>query len=246
MNFAVRRPIIQLAAMPPKPKKVSLPPTYTIYVHAVAGHNIPAVEGRQTTNPYLVVRLVGGDQKVISRVIENSPTPFWDEYLQPLDGFGLGNDLLRLQILDKDTVQGSRNDDIIGQYELPLRDLPLGLVIEGDVPLIRTNSKGKPEMGAGPGTGGIVKLRFNIAWPGQEPWTHAPWAWPFYTAVVEFTSAANLPATDPNLKAEPYLVAILDPSLNPQRAKTKTATDSANPIWNDQKPFLLAAAPRIR
>jgi Ca2+-dependent lipid-binding protein len=226
-----------------KSKKATPAPTYKIYVHASDGVNIPAVDRDGNSDPYVLLQLVGGSQKVISRHIENNLNPVWDQALDPLDGFFIGNDVLRIQVVDKDKVQGSPGDDIIGQFDLPLRELPLGVTSDKQISLIRTDSKGKLEKKAKPGSGGVVNLRFSLVWPGQNPWEEAAWGWPFYTAVVKFVSAANLPAADLNGKSDPYVVSKVVPGLNAQKVKTKTISYSLNPVWNEDKTFLLNSGP---
>jgi Ca2+-dependent lipid-binding protein len=60
---------------------------------------------------------------------------------------------------------------------------------------------------------------------------------------VEFTSAANLPAADLNGKSDPYVIAKVAHVLNAQKVKTKVISNNLNPVWNEQKTFLLGSGP---
>jgi hypothetical protein len=218
-------------------------PPYQLYVEALYGTDIPAVDRGGTSDPYIAIQLVGNDLRLISRFVENSLNPVWNHRIGPLRGFSVGNDLLRIQVVDKDRVQGSPDDDIIGQVDVPVREIPLGFVVERTFALLKCDSKGKVEKKAKPGSGGTVALKINAVWPGQEPWDDSPWGWPLYTAVVEFSSAANLPAADAGGKSDPYVVAKVLPAWNSQKTKTKTQDKTLDPVWNEQKTFLLGSGP---
>jgi hypothetical protein len=214
---------------------------YKIYVKAISARDVFPQDPDGFSDPYVILELEGSKQKVQTNFIENNLNPVWNEELDPLDGGAVGSDLLKITLMDHDkpTKRGKKNDDDpIGLAELKVRELQLGVPFQLEVPTTRCNKKGKIEKGAGPGSGGIVTFEFSIQLGDNGRTANAPWTWPFYNAEIEFTSASGIPDVD-GAAPDPYVVVKLGGSFNDQKTKTKNASGTANPEWNETKKFLL-------
>jgi hypothetical protein len=220
-------------------KKSGPPVVYQIHVEARSASGLPARERAGPSDPYVLVQLLGGSQKVMSRPAEDSVDPVWQERLAALDGFFPGNDVLKVTVLDRDRRAGGRDDDALCAVDVPVRSLAFGRDCERSYGLARVNRQGKPDKKAKPGAAGTVALRFSVAWAGRPAWADAPWTWPLCTAVVDVVSATGVPSADFGGKSDPYVVLKLAPALNSQKTKTRAIDSTLTPVWDEQKTFVL-------
>jgi hypothetical protein len=145
-------------------------------------------------------------------------------------------DQLKIEIYDKDKKVDLVKNDHIGLYDpfwihsLPRNpSSPTEVVLD----LTRTDKKGKVKSGSMPGDAGELTLTFELVpLPGSPPFPAT-----VYRALIEFQSAANIPAGDANGKSDPYLEARLAHSENSQKFKSRTIKGTLSPEWRQQALF---------
>ena len=90
-----------------------------VMVRVKSARQLIALDLTTESDPYVVVEIVGGQQRVRTRSIKNCADPVWDETLM-LNVRNPQVDILRLCVWDADTFS---SDDAIGQCDIPLREV---------------------------------------------------------------------------------------------------------------------------
>ena len=222
-----------------KKKKEELPATYNINVKCESGRDLVAADKGGVSDPYIVFTVEGSSKKVMNKCVENTVNPVWGDEVV-VEGPCPGNDLLKIQVTDKDHKQGSKKDDPIGYAEISVRDLmPFGQPVTKEIPLRKVDKKGRPEKKSKPGDAGYVTLTFHVAEPGHAAFEPYEWAYHPYTLRVKCVQAEDVASKDMNGMSDPYLVCKLKNAGNQQLRKTKTQQKTLNPVWHEEFAFLL-------
>jgi hypothetical protein len=208
-------------------------PTYALRFKDISAQKLVSKDLIGKSDPYIEFELEGSKQKTATKYISNSNNPVWAGVELGLDGYALGNDLLKVTVMDHDMLS---KDDAVAMGDLLIRDIPLGVATEATIPLFKC-SKGKRDKKATPGSGGTVKFKVIVQQLGAAPWVDAPWNQVFHTAHVEILSAKDVPIADRKRgSSDPFIVAKIL-SLNDQKTKTRTQKKNLNPVWNERKKF---------
>ncbi|KAH0789489.1 C2 domain containing protein [Histomonas meleagridis] len=146
--------------VPPPP----LPPgdKLEIQVHLIRATNIPSVDANGKADPYCKVSFVGREKNfVLSRRIDNTLNPKWDEKLR-MNVISYGSDVLRVELYDYDKAG---KDDRISFIDIPLASITPGITQYGNFDLTPLH---------GHSTGGTLEMKYQITAPGQVPYTDQP------------------------------------------------------------------------
>ncbi|KAI5517567.1 C2 domain-containing protein family [Trichomonas vaginalis G3] len=208
-----------LAANPPAPKPA--PENLLLKLTVVNATKLAAMDKGGKSDPYCVLTINGEGQQYKTEVVKENRSPEWNQDFQiPLKSHE--NDKLCLACYDWD----EHNDhDLIGQYELPLKEFPLDTPVEKDLALEKKNAHRKER--------GTVHLKFTIVKVEEKP-APAPVAAQPKKVLMDVTvvDAKDLAAMDIGGKSDPYVVLKLNKDGAPQ--KTEVIKKTKNPEWNQE------------
>jgi hypothetical protein len=217
--------------------------TYKIYVTAIRANNLITADKKGKSDPYVLLQLRGKADlpKVRTEAIENNNNPEWNQALDPLPGYAVSSDVVKVLVYDKDGESG-KGDDVIGAIDLPVRDLQPGKVVEHTLTLGTTNSDGKYKSIKGRKDAGTVTLKIHVAQPDATPYEDSEFPTSTLTAIVTFVSAVGVPKSDGFFnggKSDPFVKASIKPGANKQKQETRAIKNTLKPKWNEAKRFYL-------
>jgi Ca2+-dependent lipid-binding protein len=215
--------------------------TYKIYATVHKATNLVGSDKDGFSDPYVVLQLEGDKDlpRVRTSGKDNDLNPEYNEDLDPLDGYFISNDQLKIQVWDRDGTSG-KDDDVIGAIDFPVRDLRPGQVVEHDLTLRTTDKKGKYHRSKTRSDAGHLFIRIHIAGLTDDRYIPSNFTVDFFKATVEFLSASTLPTLesgDPN----PFVRGALKLPVNTQSQDTKHPGNTLSPQWNETKTYYLAS-----
>jgi hypothetical protein len=218
-------------------------PTYKIYATAIKAENLISSDKKGQSDPYVQLQLRGKKDlpKVVSNAIHNNNNPQWNQELDPLDGYVLSTDVIKVLVIDKDG-DGGDGDDVIGAIDLPVRDLQPGKVVEHTLTLNTTDKSGKYKPIKGRKDGGTLTIKIQVAKPDAERNAESEFESSTLTATVTFVSAVGVPKSDGFFnggKSDPFVKASVRPGPNKQKQETRPIKNTLKPKWNEAKKFYL-------
>ncbi|KAK8886831.1 hypothetical protein M9Y10_037864 [Tritrichomonas musculus] len=205
--------------------------SYRIFVRNISISQI-SQSHQETTNPYVTIRLKGGQKYSMTKSQSNTQDAQYDEILQ-LDGQSVGSDVLMLLVYNQNGEQNPGNDECLGIQKLVISSLELGLVKDYDLKLYKTiDGTTKKDYSARIGAAGLLHIEMQVAKLGTMQFQPKPWP-PriFYTLWLHVDKCKNVP-TQKGVPVNPFIISKISPCLNQQKQTTPVCFNTPNPIWN--------------
>jgi hypothetical protein len=214
-------------------------PVYRINARVVSAESLIASDPANLPDAYVLLELSGSKETAFTAPDSSTVTPTWNQDLA-LDGFVVASDNLKISVCAKGKSKDRKSTEAIGSTELLVHEIPLGVTTPKRIPLLQTDSKGKPEKKAKPGSGGYVNITFHISKLTDTPFTDSPWSTTVCHASIEFVRASY---DDP---ADAFLTAQLDQGGNVQKWKSKPKPKDSGPTFGDRRVFHAAPSNSIQ
>ncbi|KAH0793346.1 C2 domain containing protein [Histomonas meleagridis] len=190
----------------------------SVVCHSARG--LVAADRNGFSDPYLVFNIKGNSERVMTKFIENSLNPVWNETVE-INGVDQSKDIIEIVVFDKDKKVDLKKNDQIGYAQVKVAEIRFGEQVE--IPLVKMSKK-KPAKDSKPGDAGFVKLTFNTDNEVK----------PQLALNVRVVSARNLKIADANGKSDPYVIV----KLGNEQRKTKAIQNTLDPVWNEEMRFV--------
>jgi Ca2+-dependent lipid-binding protein len=192
-----------------------------VQVHLIEAEFLPVFRGVGFLNPFCRLSLVdqGLSKPQTSRQIDNSKHPRWNQSFR-LQVFSLGQDILRVELMDHGTTCDSR----LAVVDLPIAEMPFGVTTLAKVSPVATFPPSSYFANREGPLG--IRLRYQVTRPWQVPFVDAPFG--PYAVNLRIISVEN------TIGRAIFLAARLGNDIRPKLTSTRNTG-----TWNEDMRFLV-------
>ena len=196
--------------------------SYKCNIKLESATNLIAADKDGKSDPYVVLQMIGTDNSIMSKVVENSLNPKWDEELQ-LDGYMMGSDSIQVLVYDKDSKVDVKKNPCIGVGKINIDDLKFGKINDLSVELRKTK-KGKPvkDPKSKPGDAGVLKLKIQPSGIQDKAFEEKEYNFVPVECAIQIINVTGAPEPIDKKNPKYYVAVRLSGAPNKQNMKTHT------------------------